>query len=111
DGLEPQVLGDESEALPHLHRPDDVVLGRVHAERRDHFLEDRAGLAQALDADPAANLVAVRGLELLRHLRVEPLRLADLAPEVILRLAELRDLGVSNLDRKSTRLNSSHVSI
>ena len=55
-------------------------------------------LAQALGLNPLADAVGVLRLELGGELGVEVLRLACLAPEILLRLADLDDLGVRELE-------------
>src|SRR5919198_1527182 len=101
DCLVAQPLEDDVEARAHLRLARDVVLGRLHRERRAELggdLLDRGGrLAEALGGDSLADAVAVLSLELVRELGVQPLRPADLAAQVLLRLAELLDLAVGEL--------------
>ena len=54
--------------------------------------------------DPLPDRVAVLALELLGELDVEPLRLADLGPQLQLGVAELLDLLVRELERLEQRL-------
>ena len=90
-------------ALPRLEAAEDVLVGRLHGERRCELLDDLSrrprGLAQAVLLDPRPDRVAVLALELLRQRRVEPLRLAGLRPQLLLRLAELADLLVREVER------------
>ena len=108
DGIEPAALEDGVEAGADLHLADDVLLGGVDRERRtelgDEFLDRRCGLAEALGRDAGGDALAVGGVELLRELGIEPLRLADLAAELLLHLAELPDLGVREVERLEERL-------
>ena len=80
----------------------DVLLARVHAELRcelaRQLLDDRSGLAQALGLDPLADPAAVLRLELGGELGVEVLRLAGACAELFLRVADLHDLAVRELE-------------
>ena len=57
------------------------------------------GLLDADLLDPLPDRVPVVALELRDEVEVEPLRLAGLAAQVLLRLAELHDLAVRELER------------
>src|SRR5437660_9755502 len=57
-----------------------------------------ASAAQAFRVDPLADLVAGLPLDLFRHAGIEPLRLAGLALEIDLRVAELPDLVVREVE-------------
>src|SRR5206468_5193434 len=102
NGLEALALEDHREAGAHLDLPADVLLGRVHRERRaevgDELLDDRPRLAQARLADALLEPRAVLALELLGELGVEPLLLAGLAPQVLLRLPDLGVLARRELE-------------
>src|SRR5438105_1273482 len=86
-----------------LHLADDVLLGRGHRERRGELLlelgDDGARLADADRLDALPDGVPVVALDLGVQLAVEPLRLADPLREVFLRLAELPDLGLRDVER------------
>src|SRR6266516_2220624 len=88
DRLEPDALEDQRKAGADLHPLDDLVLGRLHRQRRTDLLDDLLdrgrALAQAVQGNALADLVAVLALELFRQLAVEPLRLADLPLQVFL---------------------------
>ena len=60
-------------------------------------------LAEADGLDPLPDRVAVVALELGGEVEVEPLRLAGLAAQLFLRLAQLHDLGVRELERLEER--------
>ena len=103
DRDEALLLQHHRQALAHLQAPQDVLLGGVHVqlgrELVGELLEDRAALAETVALDALPDRVPVRGLELGRQLRVEPLGLAGLAAQVVLRVAELANLGVRELER------------
>src|SRR5205814_7974198 len=103
DSRETSTLEDDREAGADLHPPDDLVLGRLHRERRAELLDDlvdgRRALSQAVGADALPDLVAVVAIELLGQLVVEPLRLPDPLAQLLLDLAELLDLLVRPLER------------
>ena len=63
------------------------------------LLDDGVGRTQAFGADPLADLVAELPLDLLRDARIEPLRLAGLTLEIELRLADLLDLLLREVER------------
>src|SRR5207247_4954062 len=68
------------------------------AELGDELLDDAAGLAESRLGDALLEARAVLVLQLLRQLGVEPLLLAGLAAEVLLRVADLGDLAVRELE-------------
>src|SRR6185295_5048292 len=86
DGLLPKALQDQRQTGADLHPLDDLVLGRLHRQRRTDLLDDLLDrsrpLTQAVRRDPLPDRVAVLALELLGQLGVEPFRLADLQCEV-----------------------------
>ena len=112
DDLQPLALEDQVEARADLHLADDVARG-LHRQRRSELvldLVDGAGrLAQADGPDRVADPPAPGLGELVRHRHVEPLRLAGLLAELLLRLAELADLLVRELERLEERLLRDHV--
>ncbi|HTZ04647.1 MAG TPA: hypothetical protein VMB53_02730 [Gaiellaceae bacterium] len=103
DGDRALLLEQRLEPRADLQLPGDVLVGRVHRERRrelrEELVDDRARVLQADGLDQLPDPVAVRRLELGVQLGVEPLRLAGLAAQVLLRLAELHDLAVCELER------------
>src|SRR5579862_53290 len=102
------LLEQRVERCADLHLPGDVLVGRLHREGRgelaDELLDDRAGVLQAGGLDSLPDRVAVLRLEVGREVEIEPLRLADLALEILLRLAELDDLAVREIERLEDRL-------
>ena len=103
DSGQPLLLEHGGEAGANLHAPGDVLLGRVHRQLGGQLvlelLDDRGALAQALGLEALPDGVTLRLLELGGELLVEPLRLAHLAAEVLLRLAELADLLMRQVER------------
>ena len=103
DCCEPLLLEQGREAGADLHPAVDVLFGRVHRQVGSQLvlelLDHRCALAQALGLDALPHRVPVRALELGGQLGVEPLHLADLAAQVLLRLAELADLLVRDVER------------
>src|SRR5581483_3023308 len=103
DGDAALLLEQRGERRADLELADDVVVGRVHRDRRrelgQQLVRRRAGLADPDLLDPLPDRVAVVALELGLELEVEPLRLAGLAEQILLRLAELDDLGMGDLER------------
>jgi hypothetical protein len=103
DGGEALLLEQHREARLHLHLALDVLVARLHRqlgrELGEDLVLDRAGLAEADLLDALPHRVAVRTLDLGGDVHVEPLRLARLPAQVLLRLAELADLLVSELER------------
>ena len=69
------------------------------ASSDSELLDDRSGRGETVGLDPLPDRVAVRRLDLGGEIGVEPLRLAGLGAELLLRLAELADLGVRDLER------------
>ena len=108
DSDEALLVEHEREATLDLHLAHHVVLGGVERDVRadlvDDLVDDRAGRLQALLLDPLPDRVAVGGFELGRQGRVDPLRLADLRPQVVDHVADALDLGVSELEREQHRL-------
>ena len=102
DRLQANPVEDEVQRGANLHPAGDVLLCRLHRQRRAQLvrqlLDDRAGLTQPLLGDALPDHAAVLLLELAHELHVEPLRLADLAGELLLRLADLDDLGMGELE-------------
>jgi hypothetical protein len=102
DGFQPDPLLDQVEARADLDLADDVVLGRADrqlgSELAHQLLDDGACLAQPLGVDPVTEALGVLGLELLGQVGLEPLRLPRLLAELLLRLAELHDLAVGELE-------------
>src|SRR4051812_35005619 len=102
DGGEPLLLQDQGEARAHLRPAEDVLLGRVHRQIRAELvlelLHDAAGLAQADLGDALGDPRALALGQLRGQLAVEPLRLARLPAQILLRLAELLDLAVRDLE-------------
>ena len=103
DRLEADLVEDLREARLDLRATEDVLLARVHRERRRELvrqlLDDGARLAEPGLLDPLADPVGDLLLQLLRDLGIEVLRLADLAAQILLRLAEPDDLAVRELER------------
>jgi len=99
---------EEREAGAHLQLAHDVLLRRLDRQRRRQLahqvLDDRAALAQPDLVDPLPDRVPVIVLQLSRQLEIEPLRLADLAAKVLLRVADLADLGVREVERLEQQL-------
>src|SRR5581483_521629 len=102
------LLEQRQQRRADLHLTRDVLVRRIHRERRrelaDELLDDGARVLEADRLDPLPDRVAVLRLELLRELEVEPLRLAGLAAQVLLRLAQLDDLAVRELERLEERV-------
>ncbi len=103
DSREALLLEDHVQACTHLRQALDVLFARVHRDLacklRRELVDDRSRLAEAAALDAFPDRVPVRRLELRRELRVEPLRLAGLAAQILLRLAQLLDLAVSEFER------------
>src|SRR5207237_3290377 len=95
-------LDDQREARPHLDLLADVFLRGVHRDRRaelgEELLDERARLAESVARDPLLEPRAVLALQLLGELGVEPALLAGLPTQVLLRVADLHDLGVGELE-------------
>src|SRR4029079_13032400 len=70
----------------------------------EQLVDDRARLAEADLADPRADGIAVAVGELGVQLDVDPLRLPDLARELLDRVADPGGLAVSELARLEQRL-------
>src|SRR4051812_28952815 len=97
------LLEDRVQGHTHLQLLRDVLLRHRVGDRADFLLEDLlddvGGLAEALLLDARPDGVAVLALEPLCRRRVEPLRLPDLRAELVLRVAELDDLAMCDLER------------
>ena len=108
DGGEALLLEEHLEPVADLELADDVLLARVHRDRRrvlgEQLVDDRARLAEADLGDPACDRLAVPRLELGVELDVDPLRLADLAGQLVDRVADADDLGVRDGERLEHRL-------
>ena len=95
------------ERHPHLELADDVLLRRLHREPAGLALEDvgdgSGALVQAVLAKLRDDLLAVPRVDLLGHGVVEPLRLPGLRAELLLRLAELDDLALRDVERLEQR--------
>src|SRR5690348_10196045 len=102
------LLEQRLERRPDLNLACDVLVGRVHRQRRrklaGELLDDGARVLQADLLDALPHRVAVVALHLGDELEVEPLRLAGLAAQVLLRLAQLDDLAVRELERLEDRV-------
>jgi hypothetical protein len=96
------------EAGAHLGLADDVLLRRVHCQRRALFrpdlLDEGRRFAEADLLDSLAEARADFLLEFVREVEIEPLRLTDLAAEVLLGVAELPDLDLCHLEGLEERL-------
>ncbi len=99
----PLLLEQQRQRRLDLHLALDVVVGRLHRDRPgelgEELLDDRAGLLDAGLLDALPDGVPLVALELGDEIEVEPLRLAGLAAQVLLRLAQLHDLAVRELER------------
>ena len=102
DGGEACLVEQLREAGANLRAPRDVVLGRGHrqlgTELGLELVDDRRGLLEPVGGDVARDARAVLGAQLVGERRVEPLRLAHLRLELLLRLADPPDLGVRELE-------------
>src|SRR5207253_10112618 len=102
------LLEDQAEARAYLQLPDDVRLRRLDRQRRrqlvHQLLDDRTALAEPDLVEPLPDRVAVILLQLARQLEIEPLRLADLAAQILLRLADLADLRMCQFERLQEEL-------
>ena len=74
-------------------------IGRGRRELGAELVDDRSGRGEAVGLDPLPDRVAVRRLDLRSEIGVEPLRLAGLGAELLLRLAEPLDLAVGEVER------------
>ncbi len=103
DGRQADLVEQHVQRQLVLELAEDVFLRRAHVERWalliEDLLDDRAAFTQALVQDLLADPVRDALLQVGRELRVEPLGLADLLAEILLRLADLDDLGVRELER------------
>ncbi len=103
DCRKPLLLEQHVEARPHLDLALDVVVGRVHRDRRSEvgteLLDDRSRRGETVALDPLPDGVPLGRLDLGVEVGVEPLRLAGLRAEILLRLAEAADLAVRELER------------
>ena len=108
DRREPLRLEQHPEAVPDLHLADDVALARVHRDRRgvrgEQLVDDRPRLAEADLGDAPRDGLAVPGVEVGVQLDVDPLLLADLAGELVDRVADADDLRVRERERLEHRL-------
>ena len=108
DRCQPLLLEQHLQAVAHLELADDVVLGRVERDRRcdlgEQLADDPLGLAEPNRLDPLPHRVAVGALELGVQLDIDPLRLADLAGQLIDDVADADDLAMSELEGLEHRL-------
>ena len=108
DGHEALLLEQHREARAGLQLPLDVRLGRVHRRRAgdlgQELVGDGSALAKAVLLDPLPDRVPVGRLDLGGEVGIEPLRLAGLRAQILLRVTELADLGVRELERLEQEL-------
>ncbi len=108
DGRRALLLEDRREGHPRLELADHVFLGRAHRQLArlpgEDLVDDGGAVMDALLRDRRGDLLAVGRVEPLGDRPVEPLRLAGAGAELLLGLAELDDLGVSELEGLEQRL-------
>ncbi len=108
DGHEALLLEQHREARAGLQLPLDVRLGRLHRRRAgdlgQELVGDGSALAKAVLLDPLPDRVPVGRLDLGGEVGVEPLRLAGLGAQILLRVTELADLGMGELERLEQQL-------
>ena len=108
DRPQPLRLEQHAEPVAHLRLADDVALARVHRDRRrvggEQLVDDPGRVAEPDLGDPPRDALSVPGVELGVQLDVDPLLLADLARELVDRVADPDDLRVREGERLEQRL-------
>ena len=107
NGSCPLLLDDLLKRHPHLKRTTHVGFGRLHRDDASFTLDDLGDDCtrgrDAVRLNARSDLGAVLGIDLLRDGGIEPLRLTGLCAEVFLRLAQLDDLGLGDIERLKQR--------
>ena len=108
DDLEALCLEQHLEPVPHLELADDVVLAGLHRDRGrllgEQVVDDLDGVLDPVLGDAALDGLALTSGEVGVQLEVDPLGLADLARELVDRVADADDLGLRELEGLEHRL-------